>query len=184
MADLASLEALEALDTLDIEIQRGETVQLEEWEPAPWNPRELPEQRRRRLRGLLKVYGMVEDLVLDGDRGLVLGGNQRWDILVHDLEWEEGPATILTGLTEPQAKALNVALNAEAAQGEWDLPMLADVVREIDAGDVPAALTGLEATFLEDVLDGVPMVDPAEEDPPLRGPSQQEHKCPKCGYEW
>ena len=88
---------------------------------------------------------------------MVIGGHQR--LRANDLREhpdETVPVVYLEGVSDAQAQALNIALNNQAAAGEFNIPKLADVLQAIDTGefDVPV-VTGFSEAELAGMVHGL-----------------------------
>ena len=118
-------------------------VRCQDLRPDPKNPRKpIAGRQRAALRDSLSKFGMVQPVLHAG--GLVIGGHQRLDVWWRDLGHAEIPGIDISGLTDVERTALNVALNKISS--EWDNDKLSEVLREIQSAD--AALLGL-AGFAE-----------------------------------
>lgn len=110
---------------------------------APYNPRKIEGNARSRLRASLQKHGFVDPVIARAEDNLVVGGHQRADIWLHDLNQPEIPVVFLAGLTDTQAKALNIALNNPKLQGKYDAEKLSELVSELRATtDFDLTLTG------------------------------------------
>ncbi len=91
---------------------------------------------------------MVEPLVWNKRTGNLVGGHQRLKILkemgVKDIE------VSVVDLDDAKEKALNLALNK--ISGEWDYPMLKDLLQELDTGDMDMEITGFDTKEIEDLM--------------------------------
>ncbi len=104
---------------------------------APYNPRKIDEESLRRLAKLLDSHGFVEPVIARKEDKLLIGGHQRLKANeLRDKPDDKVPCVFLEGLSDTQAKALNIAMNNPHAQGEWDLSMLTDLLVEIDTGEI------------------------------------------------
>jgi len=72
----------------------------------------------------------------------------------------------LDGISDAQAKALNVALNNAEAQGRYDDDRLADLMAEIGDEIDLAAATGFAEQALADLTGELPTADAMPEIPP------------------
>ena len=141
--------------------------------PAPWNPRRISKGALKRLAGLLDAHGFVDPVIARREDRLIVGGHQR--IRANSLRSrpdERVPVVFLEGLSDEQAKALNIALNNPHAQGEYDEEILADLLAEIELGDFDApAVTGFSETEIAAIVG--PGDQPA-------GPEPAEAVVPEC----
>ncbi len=97
----------------------------------------------------IQQFGMVEPLVVRRSDRLVIGGNQRLEA-ARALGLEQAPA-VLVELSDPEAKALNLALNK--IQGTWDLPRLGELLEELKGlPDLDETLSGFDETEMESLL--------------------------------
>ena len=125
--------------------------------PSPYNPRQISEDALARLAALLDAHGWVVPIIARREDGLVIGDHQRLAAnQIRQTPDSQVPVVFLGGLTDTQAKALNIALNNQAAAGEFDIPKLADVLQAIDTGelDVPA-VTGFSEAELAEMMHGL-----------------------------
>lgn len=89
--------------------------------PSQYNPRRIRDENRVGLRASMGRFGCVEDIVVNirGGRNVIVGGHQRYDILLK----ENGPqcpwSCKVVDLSEADEKALNLALNNPHLQGEF-----------------------------------------------------------------
>jgi hypothetical protein len=97
--------------------------------PATYNPRKIGHSERKTLTASLKRFGMVEPVILNED-GTVISGHQRIEIW-RELGNETIPAKVYSvdKLTE---KKMNVALNSELLQGDWDEDKLLMILEDLD----------------------------------------------------
>lgn len=119
--------------------------------PAPYNPRAMDEESRKRLERGIKEFGLVDPIIARRSDGMVIGGHQRL-ISAKTLGLESVPVVYLDGIDDDRAAALNVLLNNPGAQGEWDMPKLTDLLSELDAHGFDATLTGFDLKELENLL--------------------------------
>lgn len=104
---------------------------------APYNPRTITDEARRRLRANVERVGLLEPIVWNRRTGHVVGGHQRLkalDALEGTLDYLVPVAVV--DLSEREEKAQNVFLNNAEAQGQWDVAALGDLLREIEAPEL------------------------------------------------
>ena len=143
--------------------------------PSPYNPRRIDEESLRRLMKLLDSHGFVDPVIARREDNLLIGGHQR--LKANEMRQKPDlavPCVFLEGLSDAQAKALNISLNNPLSQGEWDLPKLTELLLEIDTGeiDVPA----LAAFSEEDIAGFMHGKDEA-----VLG-VKRAVTCPECGH--
>ncbi len=128
-----------------------QTVKITSIKRAKHNPRKLlkpGDPAYDRLRKAVETFGLVEPLVWNKRSGNLVGGHQRLSIIE-----ARGDSTVevsVVDLTDRDEKALNLALNKHA--GEWDFASLADMLQELDAGDLDMELTGFGEAELERLM--------------------------------
>lgn len=118
-------------------------IGLESWVPvklhrsklkgAPYNPRVIGEAQRRKLRAGLKRHGLVEPIVWNERTGNIVGGHQRIsqiDTLAGTSNYELTVARI--DVDENREKELNLLLNNDNAQGDFNMELLAELVKTPD----------------------------------------------------
>ncbi len=119
--------------------------------PAAYNPRkdlQPGDPEYEKLKKSILEFDMVEPLVWNKQTGNLVGGHQRLKVLK-----ELGVATVevsVVDLKPVKEKALNLALNK--ISGEWDMPMLKDLLLEIDTGDFDIEVTGFDLKEIEDLM--------------------------------
>src|SRR5262249_26877609 len=113
--------------------------------PAPYNPRKdlgPGDPEYQKLARSIDEFGLVEPLVWNKRTGNLVGGHQRFKILL-----SRGVAhadVSVVNLSEEQEKALNIALNK--ITGDWDREKLAALLDELSkVPDFDLALTGFDA---------------------------------------
>jgi ParB family chromosome partitioning protein len=105
-------------------------IAIESIQPPVWNPNQMDEVMRPRLKASIQRFGLVVPLVVRGlGAGLyeTIGGAQRLSVL-QELEVETVPCVMVQS-DDMEARLLSQALNR--IQGEDDLGLRAEVVREI-----------------------------------------------------
>lgn len=96
--------------------------------PAPYNPRMISDAALAGLAKSLERFGYVEPIVWNKQTGHIVGGHQRFEILK---KTEKKIDCIVVDLDEVEERALNVTLNNQAIQGEWNLPALETILTGI-----------------------------------------------------
>lgn len=102
-------------------------VPLAAMDPAPYNPRDISNAALEALAHSLKSFGLVQPLVWNKRTGHLVGGHQRYKILSRDGVKEA--KTCIVDLDETEEQMLNIAMNNPALQGEFNMKMLADLVK-------------------------------------------------------
>ncbi len=159
---------------------RIETMQLSEINPAAYNPRvdlKPGDKEYELIKKGIAEFGLVEPLVWNRTTGNLVGGHQRLKVL-KELGYTEAEVSVVE-LPEGKEKQLNIALNKLA--GSWDMPLLKDLLEELDCGADDIEFTG----FTEEELEGLMSQYHLEpESPDSVDPSDKLVECPKCGFKW
>lgn len=155
--------------------------------PAPYNPRvdlQPGDPEYEKLKRSIQEFGYVEPLVWNEQTGNLVGGHQRFKILV-----EQGTTEIevsVVSLDEIQEKVLNVALNK--ISGDWDEEALATLLSELHEAGVDIDLSGFDEVDLKRMLGDIEIPnfeEGTEEDQGDLGVLNSKLvKCPHCGEEF
>ena len=151
---------------------------IDDLKGAEYNPRKISDAKFRALCQGIVEFGFVEPIVARKEDKLVIGGHQRIAALrallsrqyvAKDRKGNELPFSLpdgvpvvfVGGLSDTQAKKLNLALNN--VQGEWDFERLSDMLDElrIDVdGDIDALLaTGFTAADFDSIVAPIDAAD-------------------------
>jgi hypothetical protein len=108
-----------------------EEVGREVLQGAPYNPRRITDDARARLKAKIEKVGLVTPLVWNRRTGNLVGGHQRLGIL-DELEGRQDYRlrVSVVDVDEREERALNVFLNNQASQGDWDVKALAEIAKE------------------------------------------------------
>ncbi|TGE33338.1 site-specific DNA-methyltransferase [Desulfosporosinus sp. Sb-LF] len=126
-------------------------VPAEQLKAAKYNPRKdlkPGDEEYEKLRRSLEEFGYVEPVIWNKKTGNIVGGHQRFKILA-----EQGAKEIdcvVVDMDEQKEKALNIALNK--ISGEWDAPLLEDLLKDLSESGFDVSLTGFEAADLRDLV--------------------------------
>jgi len=99
-----------------------EKKKLSDLTPAPYNPRQSTAKQEKHLKASLEKFGVVEPIIFNKQTGYIVGGHFRVREL-KKLGYKEIECVIVD-LSEEDEKELNIRLNANT--GEWDWDMLAN----------------------------------------------------------
>ena len=128
-------------------------VPVGEIKPAAYNPRkdlQPGDPEYERLRRSIGRFDIVEPLVWNKKTGNLVGGHQRFKILL-----ERGDKKVevsVVDLDDNDEAALNVALNK--ISGEWDITKLTEILSELDANGYDATYTGFDEDEMARLLAG------------------------------
>lgn len=151
----AAVDATDLMDRL-AKHPATELVKIGDVNPAKYNPRTMPALEMRKLESSLLRFGFVEPLVIRRSDMLLIGGHQRLEAFRRILRKKkqepsviEVPAILLDGVSDDEAKVLNLALNK--IHGTWDFDALASVLRSIDLTGIDIELSGFTLPEIEDI---------------------------------
>ncbi len=126
-------------------------MQIEDINPAKYNPRldlQPGNPEYEKLKRSMQEFGYVEPIVWNKRTGNIVGGHQRYKVLL-DTGAQEIDCVVVD-LDDAKEKALNLALNK--IQGDWDYLKLKDLLQELDTGELDLELTGFDMEEIEDLI--------------------------------
>ncbi|MGM0967147.1 MAG: site-specific DNA-methyltransferase [Bacillota bacterium] len=130
------------------------TIPVHKINPAPYNPRidlQPGDPEYDSLKNSIKKFGYIDPLVWNERTGHLVGGHQRFKVLM-----EDNPSEILVSvvsLNDQDEKALNVALNK--ISGHWDENKLEKLLTELKDNNLDLETIGFTEEEYEDLLDSV-----------------------------
>lgn len=110
-------------------------IKLADVKPAAYNPRRQlkpGEKEYEALKASISRWSLVEPLVVNLRTGNLVGGHQRYNVLL-DLGHTEAEAAVVD-LDEKQEKLLNVAMNK--VEGQWDYGKLETLLSEFETDEI------------------------------------------------
>lgn len=161
-------------------------VPIEKLNPAKYNPRkdlQPGDPEYEKLKRSIEEFGYVEPIIWNERTGNVVGGHQRLKILKELGRTEI--EVIVVDLDEIKEKTLNLALNK--ISGDWDLPLLKDLLQELDTGDFDIEITGFDEEEIERLMtqfNPIDLDEDEEEEEEDEDDSKTIYHCPKCGFEF
>jgi DNA modification methylase len=121
--------------------------------PAPYNPRKdlkAGDPEYERLSDSINNFGYVEPLVWNSRTGNLVGGHQRFKILLEQGQKEVEVSVV--DIPPEKEKALNLALNK--VQGGWDYEKLASLLNELSQlPDFDIGITGFDLDEISQIFD-------------------------------
>jgi DNA modification methylase len=115
--------------------------------PAAYNPRkdlQPGDPEYEKLKRSIQEFDIVEPLIWNERTGNLVGGHQRLKVL-QDLGYTEVEVSVVD-MDSAKEKALNIALNK--ISGEWDFPLLKDLLLELD-GEIDLDITGFDVSEID-----------------------------------
>lgn len=128
-----------------------EKIEISKLNPAKYNPRKdlkPGDTEYEKLKRSMSEFGYVEPIIWNKRTGNIVGGHQRYKIL-KDMKYKEAECVIVD-LDDNREKALNVALNK--ISGEFDIPLLTDLLKDLSANDFDVSLTGFDENEISDLF--------------------------------
>jgi hypothetical protein len=119
------------------------TIKRSQIHKAPYNPRTITEERRKKLRDSLEEFGLAGDFVWNELTGNLVAGHQRITILDEEnakdypasetfsLAGDYDVTVKVVNLPLEKEKILNLKLNSEEIGGVWDDGLLNDLFKDI-----------------------------------------------------
>jgi DNA modification methylase len=131
--------------------------------PAEYNPRKdlkPGDPAYEKLKRSMSEFGYVEPIIWNEETGNIVGGHQRYKVLV--AEGHREVECVIVKMSPEREKALNVALNK--VTGDWEFEALADLIKDLEAQDFDVTLTGFDAAEIEDLFSQVHDKDASDDD--------------------
>ena len=157
-------------------------IPIEQLNPAAYNPRkdlQPGDPEYEKLKRSMQEFGYVEPIVWNKRTGNIVGGHQRYKVLL-DMGMQEVDCVVVD-LDETKEKALNLALNK--IKGEWNVELLKDILLELDTGDFDIELTGFDYDELEEMTTAIyQKFKNVEIDLEKFEDERFKYCCPKCGF--
>lgn len=120
--------------------------------PDPRNARTHPKRQIEQIAQSIRAFGFTNPILADPDGNLIAGhGRLR---AAKEMGLEEVPVITLSGLSEPQKKALRLADNKIALNAGWDMEILKLELADLSLPeiDIDLGLTGFSSGEIDVVL--------------------------------
>ncbi|MCM3699209.1 ParB N-terminal domain-containing protein [Paenibacillus macerans] len=165
-------------------------ISIDQINAAAYNPRvdlQPGDPEYEKLRRSIESFGYVEPIVWNERTGNMVGGHQRYKILVHELGHAELEVSVVN-LDDEQERLLNLALNK--VSGRWDDEALARLLSELREAGADLELSGFDAGEIDELLadfteppaDQLGDFQNREMDTDEFDESSFDCKCPRCGF--
>lgn len=118
---------------------------------APYNPRTITDESRKKLQTSLKKVGLLAPITVNRRTGYVVGGHQRLatlDALEGRSDYQLDVAVV--DLDDKEERECNLLLNYDGNHGDWDAKALADLLY---SADLDMSVVGFDAIELENLFD-------------------------------
>lgn len=172
------------MEIKDLETRK---IPISKINPAKYNPRKdlQPEDEEyKKIESSINEFGYVEPIVWNENTGNLVGGHQRFKILL-DKGINEFNVSVVN-LDETKEKLLNLALNKVA--GEWDNEKLTALLDELK-NEADFALSGFSDDDLDELLNTANNINIDDFFTEKTNENEKEPKkeivtCPNCGHEF
>jgi len=107
-----------------------QTVKRSSIHEAPYNPRKISNEARKKLKKGLKTYGLVQPIVVNRKTMNVVGGHQKLSIMDEEYKYPANDYSLQVSMIQVDEETevkINIFLNNPAAQGEWDNELLQEI---------------------------------------------------------
>ena len=155
-------------------------VAMADLKPNPRNPNTHPKKQLDLLAKIIKAQGWRNPIVVSNASGFITKGHARLEA-AKLLGLSECPVDFQDYDTPESEMADMLADNRLAELAEPDLPMLKDILQELDTGAFDMDLTGFDTESIESLMT---QFNPIELDTGNKGNHCDSVRCPKCGFEF
>lgn len=126
------------------------TIERSQIRNAPYNPRSISPQNRKRLLKSVKSHGLIDAPIWNKQTGHLVGGHQRISIL-DDLEGTKDYSLTVqqVDMSEDQERQANLALNNKSAQGQFESDMLKDIMADMIERGIDLEPAGYSTTDVQ-----------------------------------
>ena len=128
-----------------------EKIKIEKLNPAEYNPRKdlkPGDPEYEKLKNSILTFGYVEPVLWNKRTSNIIGGHQRYKVLVELGEKEID--CVVVDMDSENEKALNIALNK--VSGDWDKDKLMLLIEDLQGADFDVSLTGFDPAELDDLF--------------------------------
>ena len=128
-----------------------EKIEISKLNPAKYNPRKdlkPGDTEYEKLKRSILEFGYIEPIIWNKRTGNIVGGHQRYKIL-KEMGYKEAECLVVD-LDDNKEKALNIAMNK--INGEFDIPLLTDLLKDLSMNDFDVSLTGFDEDEISDLF--------------------------------
>ena len=128
-----------------------EKIKMSKLNPAKYNPRKNLKPgdiEYEKLKRSILEFGYIEPIIWNKTTGNIVGGHQRYKIL-KEMGYKEAECVVVN-LDDNKEKALNIAMNK--INGEFDIPLLTDLLKDLSMNDFDVSLTGFDEDEILDLF--------------------------------
>jgi hypothetical protein len=137
--------------------------------PYPGHARNHNKRQIEKLKKLIRHFGQVVPIVVDRD-GVIIDGHAVWTAMC-ELGSGEITAVVVANRTDPEIKALRLALNRIPRDTAWDDERLREDLEQLVSLSFDLDLTGFDAVEIDHLLEvDVPKLNLAEDGEQIAAP--------------
>lgn len=188
-----------------------ETIKITDLKPARYNPRKISNEDYNKLSNSINEYGLVDPIIINLNNYNIIGGNQRYDVLLSehiagntdynelllikngDIGWVF-PDNELEVKDLNHEKSLNIMLNSVG--GEFDPEKLTNLFNELSIEGLDLSLTGWDKNEIRELSKDIDLSTFGQEEIDLEeslaeeentkevshSKNRKEITCPNCGH--
>ncbi|MFS1514576.1 ParB N-terminal domain-containing protein [Chengkuizengella sp. SCS-71B] len=164
-----------------------QNISIEQINPASYNPRidlKSGDAEYEKLKTSIEEFGILQPLILNKTTGNLVGGHQRFKILLE--QGQKEVECVIVEMDDTKEKAANLALNK--VQGDWDEIKLEGLLNELE-GIIDLSISGFNQDELNEILKaGEFKIGDITDNQELNlndfADEQFTHQCPKCGFQF
>ena len=148
---------------------------------AEYNPRKdlkPGDKEYEKIKKSIIEFGYVEPIIINSVTGNIVGGHQRLKVL-QDLGYTEIECVVIN-IDLDKEKTLNIALNK--ITGEWDFPLLKELLQELNDSFFDISLTGFDAEELDTMFANIEPIEIGDNE--TKDKNKKTYHCPKCGFDF
>ncbi|MEC0169897.1 ParB N-terminal domain-containing protein [Paenibacillus graminis] len=160
-------------------------IPIEKINAAAYNPRidlQPGDLEYEKLRRSLDEFGYVDPIIWNEQTGNMVGGHQRYKILVNEQGCTELAVSVVN-LDPERERLLNIALNK--VSGRWDDDALSKLLVDLQQDGTDISLSGFDEVDLKQMLGQIEVPNfeegTTEDQGDLGVLSSKLVKCPHCG---
>jgi ferredoxin-thioredoxin reductase catalytic subunit len=160
----------------DVKNWKIQKVKLANVKMRPDNPRAIGDKALEGLRHSLERFGYVEPIIWNKTTGHIVGGHQRYFVLVE--QGVEEAKMVVIEMSLEEELAANLTLNNPEIEGTWSDEAI-DLLHQVETSDTEL-FNSLNMDALKTSLEKTPNIDPGKKEEKSEGDTE----CPCCHHKW
>ena len=150
-----------------------QSLPIDRVKPYPGHARSHSKRQLEKLKRLIRHYGQIIPVVVDRD-SIIIDGHAVWQAM-SELGSGEIAVVVVANRTDPEIKALRLALNRIPADAAWDNDRLRKELEQFVSLSFDLELTGFDAVEIDHLLDvdlpKLNVTEDSEQIPALQSPA-------------